>query len=651
MPLAHRIFVLLACLTIAVAASADTGQRPPSLLDTGQYIPDISQFLEIDACSPAGYSWDGKQVYFTTSTSGASQVYRLTKEGWPFQLTSFEDGIDFFTLSWGGQLAIVGASVGGSEQSQLLLLDTETGRNIQLTNNSKTQFQSVLWAPDDKSIYYRSNEENGKDFFIYQMDISNGKSEKIFGDSTTGPRGYNSPAGLSSDGTKLLIYNFTSNVRNDLYLLDIASRKWSKLNAKKDYDVKYISPILMPDNKTLWLVCNDNKDGIGRLAKMTVGSTKVEFINDGWLDPKWDIEGLSVSRDYTRVAAVLNEDGYNRLKLRMMNTGEVIPTPQLDGILGFGDFDKDGNMILSFYSATRVADVWFWNPKANELKQLTFTSYSGIDRTMFREPKLIRYESFDGLQIPAFLYLPPNYQPGTPIPFVIDAHGGPESQFTPGFIRNFQYLMLNGFGVLAPNPRGSDGYGRDYLNLDNYKLRKNSLKDYKAAADYLIKNGYSAQGMLSIRGGSYGGYVVLGMITEYPDLFSAAIENVGIANFKTFLAQTAAYRRALREAEYGPLSDSAFLDEISPINKAHLIKTPLLVVHGANDPRVPIGEARQIIAAIQKNGGIVDSMIFANEGHGAGKTSNTIMEYRKQVEFLNTYLNPKQEMTVPKKDD
>ena len=257
---------------------------------------------------------------------------------------------------------------------------------------------------------------------------------------------------------------------------------------------------------------------------------------------------------------------------------------------------------------------------------------------LFREPALVRIKSFDGLEIPCFLYLPPTYEEGKPVPFIVDAHGGPESQFTPGFIRNFQYLMLNGYGILAPNPRGSSGYGRDYLALDNYKKRKDSLKDYKACTEWLIERGYTKQGMIAIRGGSYGGYVALGMITEYPDLYSAAVDNVGIANFQTFLQNTAAYRRAIREAEYGPLTDPDFLHEISPIHKANLIKTPLFVVHGANDPRVPVGEARQILEAVAANGVAVDSLIFADEGHGSAKKENIIEEYRRQVEFFNTHL-------------
>ncbi|MFZ5432265.1 MAG: S9 family peptidase [Calditrichota bacterium] len=506
---------------------------------------------------------------------------------------------------------------------------------LQLTEKPSVQYGSVTWTRDDKKIYYRSNEENGRDFFIYRMDIATGKSGKVFDGAT----GYNVIADLSKDGSLMVIGNYTSNVNNDLYLLDLTTGKWEPMTKDKK-DVIYGSVTILPDNKSIWLTCNDNKDGMSRLANMTIGSTKITYVTDGWLDPKWECDGMGFTRDFKYQFAVTNEDGYSVLHLRDFATKTALRTPPVEGMYGYGGCDENGNFILSLSSPTRAPDVWIWNPQTGFWKQLTFSIYAGIDRAMFREPKLIRYKSFDGLEIPAFLYLPPDYVEGQPIPFVIDAHGGPESQFQPGFIRNFQYLMLNGYGILAPNPRGSSGYGIDYLNLDNYKNRKNSLKDYKAGVDWLIENGYTKQGMIGIRGGSYGGYVTLGMITEYPDLFSAAIDVVGIANFKTFLQNTSAYRRALRESEYGPLTDPDFLDSISPIFKANLIKTPLLVVHGANDPRVPVDEARQILAAVAANGITVDSLIFADEGHGSGKRVNTIAEYRKHVEFFDRFLKP-----------
>ena len=632
--------VLLAVLITVVGCQQETQTSPPdktiSLLTQGEYIPDIATFLQIGGNNPAGYSWDGKDVYFTSSMSGASQIYRLTDEGWPYQLTTFEDGIDFFTLAYNGAMAIVGASVGGSEQSQLYLMDTKTGRTMQITDFEDTQFGSVVWAKDDKSIFYRSNQENKRDFFLYRMDIASGKSEMIFG-SDNGVPGYNAIFDVSKDGNLMIVGNFTSNVNNDLYLLDLTTGKATKLN-EDEIDVSYYSTTLMPDNETIWLTCNNNEDGIQRLAKMTVGSPKVEYVNDGWIDPKWEIDGLAFSRDYKYMVATVNEDGYIRGKMREVESLKEMPSPPLDGIVGGGMVDMNGNVLISFTGPTRAPDVWRYNPHNGDLKQLTFSIYAGIDRELFQDPQLIRYKSFDGLEIPAFMYLPPNYKKGEPIPFVVTAHGGPEGQFQPYFQRNIQYFLLHGFGLIAPNVRGSSGYGRDYLNMDNYKNRKKSLQDYKACVDWLIENDYTAKGMIGIRGGSYGGYVVAGMITEYPDLFAAAVDEVGIVNFETFLRNTRAYRRALRESEYGPLSDPEFLREISPIHKAHLIETPLLVVHGENDPRVPVGEARQIIDAILQRGGAVDSLIFPDEGHGSSKRVNIIAEYRKQVEFFNTYL-------------
>ena len=551
-------------------------------------------------------------------------------------MTAFEDGIDFFSLSWGGTLGIVGASVGGSEQSQLYLMDTRTGRIKQITHFDDIQIGTPAWAPDDHYIYYRSNQENKRDFFIYRMDITNGESEKIFG-AEDAVSGYNYVADISPDGKHLICGNFSSNVNNDLYLLDLTTLEYQQLT-EDTTDVYYGSPTLMEDGQTIWLTCNNNPSGMSRLAKLTVGSPEIEWVDDGWLDTRWDIEGMHFSRDFKYQVARLNEDGYSRLRMREVATGRELPSPPLEGIMGGGYFDRNGTCLISFMSPTRAPDVWRWNPKNSELTQLTFATYAGIDRELFTEPQLIHYESFDGLEIPAFLYVPAGYKKGTPIPFVVDAHGGPEGQSRPWFQRNVQYLLLNGFGLIYPNVRGSEGYGRDYLAMDNYKLRKNSLKDYKAATEWLIDNGYTEKGMIGIRGGSYGGYVSVGMITEYPDLFSAAVDAVGIVNFVTFLENTRAYRRALRESEYGPLTDKEFLRSISPIHKADKIKTPLLVVHGANDPRVPIGEARQIIKAIQRNGGEVDSLIWADEGHGSGKRSNTIEEYRKQVEFFNKYL-------------
>lgn len=609
---------------------------PPSVLDRASGLPDIATFLQIGGSVPLGCSWDGRDVYFGSRVSGAQQVYRLTPAGWPYQLTAFADGIDFFELSHGGALAVVGASTGGSEQSQIHLMDTRTGRLQWLMGFPGVQISNVVWAPDDRVIYYRSNQENGRDFCAYRLDIATGEAVRIF-PAAEGVGGYVSILDVSRDGRRMILSILHGNADNDLYLLDLGSGGSRKLN-EDDRDIRYRSPTLMPDNETIWLTCNDTPEGRARVARMRVGSPVVEFVEDGWIDPRWEVESLWFSRDCVYMYALVNEDGYARLRIRRADTLEPVAGPPLDGMIGAAFPDERGRLVLGFDSPTRAPDVWRWDPAGETLDQLTCASYVGTDPERFRAPVLVRYRSFDGLEIPAWLYLPPDFVPGRPVPFVVDAHGGPEVQARPHFERNVQYLQLSGYGVFQPNVRGSSGYGRGYQNLDDYRNRKHSLEDYRAGVEWLVAQGYAEPGRIGIRGGSYGGYVALGMITEYPDLFAAAVDIVGIANFETFLENTAAYRRALREAEYGPLTDREFLRSISPIHRADRIRTPLLVVHGANDPRVPVGEARQILRAVGERGGEVDSLIFVDEGHGADKRDNRIVEYEKQVAFFERHL-------------
>jgi len=591
-------------------------------------IPDIETFMQIGAASEPAISADGNRVFFDTFMSGVDQVYEILPSGWPYQLTVFVDGIDFYVPSYSGDHMIVGASIGGSEQSDFYLLDTNTGSVSTLKAAEGVRHGSPVWSPDEKYVYFRSNQENGTDFFIYRIAIEDKRVDKI-----SSMQGWNNATDISADGNGLLMTHFSSNVDSDLYLLDLANKAERHLTDHSG-DYVFVNGRLDPDLEYVYFLTNKNRDGMVRVARMKIGDDDIEFLNS---DSPWETEEMDMTRDARFLAWVENVDGYGLLYIMNLRTGRKWSLDHMKGVVQGLQFSDDGKLVFAFASASRTFDVWMYDVAGGELKQLTHSSYAGVDRTMFVEPELIKYRSFDDLEIPAFLFVPEDWD-GQPLPFVIHAHGGPESQFRPSFQRHFQYLILNGYGIIAPNIRGSSGYGIEYMQMDDYKKRKDSIKDIYEAARWLVDNGYAEYGKIAVKGGSYGGYVTLAALVDYPEIFGAGICSVGISNFVTFLQNTADYRRAIREAEYGPLSDEEFLTEISPLTHAEQIRAPLLIAHGENDPRVPVDEARQIARSIKARGGTVETLIFPDEGHGIGKLSNRLIYYRKMVEFLDQHI-------------
>jgi dipeptidyl aminopeptidase/acylaminoacyl peptidase len=544
-------------------------------------------------------------------------------------MTVFEDGIDFYRASYSGAGIVVGASVGGSEQADLYLLNSASGVLNTLKVGEGIRHGAPLWSPDERYVYFSSNEANKRDFFIYRIDINTRITELVWEKS-----GWNSADDISHDGGWIVTGRWLSNTNSDLYLVNVESGEETLITEHEgDYIFDY--PHLMPDMKSLYCVTNLNDDGIRRVARLDVATGGLEFVSP---ETPWETREMTLSEDGRLLVWVENTDGYGVLHGLNLETGEPLELRLTRGIISGVRLSSAGTMVFTFTSPSKPPDVWKYAFRSKNLVQLTHSTYAGVDPGLFVDPELVRYESFDGLEIPAFLYLPPDWD-GEPIPFVIHAHGGPEGQFRPSFTRHFHYLAVNGFGILAPNVRGSSGYGREYISLDDYKKRKDSVRDYHEAAKWLVDKGYSEYGRIGIKGASYGGYVALAALVDYPEVFGAGIDHIGIANFVTFLQNTAEYRRAIREAEYGPLSDEEFLREISPLTHAENIRAPLLIVHGENDPRVPVGEALQIAEAVRSRGGEVETLIFPDEGHGVAKLSNRLTYYRKMVEFLDKHLD------------
>lgn len=600
----------------------------------------FERFLNIRAAYAPSFSHDGKRLSFLTNITGVAEVWSIpidvhaTSPAWPDQITFKNERISGASYSPVEDVLLVSADVGGNEREQLYLLSADGTLFTALTSQPEAIHAFGGWSPDGSRILYSSNERDSRYFDIYERNMKTGETKQLYRHDGT-----NHALRYSRDGHYALMSRAHSNVNNQLFMLDTNTGETRILTPeiKSGYAI-YIMPNWSANMDGLYLLSNCGRQFLS-LAWIDFTTTAMTYLRDD----QWDADALELTHDGTRMALVINEDGYSRLLLFDVSHGwdtrVEMHVPDLPrGIFGV-TWSKDGKQLaIEVYTATDAPDVWIWDVEEKALWRATRSSLGGIPQASFVQPSLVRYTTFDGRQIPAFLYLPHDVEPKA-LPMVINVHGGPEGQSRPGFDPVVQYLTAQGYAVLEPNVRGSTGYGYEYQSLDNVLLRMDSVADLEYAVFWLRESGIADPKRVAVMGGSYGGFMVLAAITTYPDLWAAAVDIVGIANFVTFLENTGPWRRKLREAEYGSLEqDKEFLEQISPIHHVDHIRSPLFVVHGANDPRVPVGEAEQIVAALRERNVPVEYMRFEDEGHGLARRSNRLIAYPAIAHFLDSYI-------------
>lgn len=593
----------------------------------------IEPFIKMRWPGAGSLAPDGT-LYLVYDPDGIRQLYKVPPgktQADVVKLTTLPDGIGGYSMSEDGKWIVVTAAVGGSEQNDLYLLDTATSKVEPLFVDPKDVVESPEWRRDSKAFAYRSNETSSADFHIYVYDLETKKSKKVYEAA-----GSHSPADFNRDGTKLMIAKYTSASFSQLFEITLASGETREITPKGEE--WSFEPVGYDAAEKNFIVNTDYKGDLKTVHTIDVqsGAIKPVLTDLGGKEVDWG----TLNEDRQVLAVGVNEDGFGTLYLRKTADFTAIQGPNLPkGVVGNVRF-QGKNMLYAVDNANTPGLIYKWDTKEPTKPgvALTTADTQGIDVSKFRLPELVHYPSFDGTKIPAFLYLPSDYQKGKKIPCIVQYHGGPEGQFRPSFNRSFQYFVSRGFGVIAPNPRGSSGYGKAYIEADNYKNREKSVKDGVWAAKYLIDQGYTDKKRVAAWGGSYGGFMTMAAITEAPELFGAACNVVGIVNFQTFLEKTKDYRRKLREAEYGPLSDPDFLKSVSPIYKADRIDMPLMIAHGLNDPRVPIGEAMQIAVALKKRGVDVEELYFPDEGHGFAKEENRLLYYQELAKFFEKHL-------------
>ncbi|MEW6303088.1 MAG: S9 family peptidase [Verrucomicrobiota bacterium] len=631
---------LLAGLSLAAPAA----QTPANLVVEGvpaitdELRQDVGRYLEFRAALFNHWHPVRREMLITTRFANTPQLHVVQ---WPGaarkQLTFLPEpvaGGSFRPKT--GEFILFSQDTGGGEFYQLYRFDLADGR-ITLLTDGRARNTGATWADSGRWIAYTSTRRNGRDNDIYVMDPSNPKTDRLLAEVSGGGWGI---AGWSSDDAKLILAEYVSINESYLYVADAKTGAKELLTPKGKEKIAYGGAQFAKDGRSIF-VTTDKDSEFHRLVQIDLKTRQHKPLTT---HIKWDVEGFELSPKGDVIAFVTNEDGASVLHLMNAKSGKELPAPKLPLgiILGLEWHENGRDLGFTLSSAKSPTDAYSLDVKTGKLDRWTESETGGLDTANFVEPELVKMKSFDGLGISAFVYRPDAKKFPGKRPVLVNIHGGPEGQSRPLFqARNNYYLNELGVAMVYPNVRGSDGYGKTFLTLDNGFKREDSVKDIGAIIEWVRRDAALDGQRVGVIGGSYGGYMVLACMVHYNDILRCGVDIVGISNFVTFLKNTQDYRRDLRRVEYGDERDDkmrAFLEKISPANNVAKIKKPLFVVQGANDPRVPLSESEQMVAAIRKHGGNVWYLMAKDEGHGFGKKSNADFQFLSTILFLQENL-------------
>jgi dipeptidyl aminopeptidase/acylaminoacyl peptidase len=652
------LLTLVLCIgaLLAPPLSAEVERR---VVNDGQLIledlPEIPQRI-VDTLAPyqhvrgarvAEWTADGSGLYVYTRFADVRQLHRVDAAGGTRrQLTFFEEPPGDVARQPQGSQLLFTRDVGGNEFSQLFLMPAGRPGATRMLSDGSSRNRRPVWNRAGTGIAFQSTRRNGASNDVWFVDAERAAAARLV---VAAPEGASwIPVGFSADDRQLLVRQYVGNADSRIHVVDLESGERRRVAGDPERPSSN-SPIAFDSSgRGLWYTT----DAGGEFEQLAWGSIDGDspaiLVTD---DIPWNVEEAVFSEDRLRGAFTTNEEGYSRLYLldpRQRRYRAVDGLPR--GIVDDLRFSPDGGRLaMTLQSARTPSDVFVLTLGAEPLahgavERWTYSEVGGLDTAGFVEPTLVRYPTFDSdaggpASIPAWLYKPSG---DGPFPVIVQIHGGPESQSRPGFSATYQmWVDTLGAAVIRPNVRGSSGYGKTYMGLDNGMLRENSVRDIGALLDWIATRPDLDENRVAVFGGSYGGYMVLASAVHYSDRLRAAVDVVGISNFVTFLENTQDYRRDLRRAEYGDERDPAMrrhLEAISPLNKVERIAVPLFVVQGQNDPRVPVTEAEQIVAALRAQGSPVWYMNALNEGHGYRRKANRDVYQQATALFFERFL-------------
>ncbi|HKO95897.1 MAG TPA: S9 family peptidase [Pyrinomonadaceae bacterium] len=580
------------------------------------------------------FSPDGQTIAFVSNMSGMPQIWVISVHGgFPKLITASDDPVGFVRWSPDGKWLAFNVAPGGGFNEQIFVVRPDGTGLRRLTEGGKENNFLGDWTHDSRFLTFSSNRRSAASTDSYLVDVATGQSKMIAENRGTG--GIND---VSRDGKYAVISRVISRGDNNLYLVNIATGKESNLTPHEGPG-SFFGGTFSPDGRTIYLVSNKNRDLLA-FSKVRLGADDQPGpIEDLVVRDDAEANNYAINDLGTLAVLVWNVAGRSELVFVDLKTKKVTPHgPVPAEIIGALEFSKDGQSLVFVASgAAAPPDIWTLNLRNKLFSQITSSPHPGIDLNQLSRPELVRYKALDGLELSGWLYRPKGVS--GPGPIVLSFHGGPEGQERPGFNSTYQALLARGIAVLAPNVRGSSGFGKKFVNLDNGALRENGVKDIKATIDYVVKSGIADAKRIGIMGGSYGGYMVAAGLTQYPDEIAAGANLFGIVNFETFFKNTQPWMAAISKIEYGdPDTQAEMLRSLSPIHKIDRIKAPTIVLHGANDTNVPVIEAEQMVESLKKRGVPVEYVLFPDEGHGWRKIPNRIRSTVEIVRWFDKYL-------------
>ncbi len=612
---------------MAVLLSGGAGQAQTTAERT-------AAIASIRSASGASVSPDGAQVVFISNASGSPQVWTVPAAGGsPRQITNLSDPVQSVAWSPAGDRLAYDVAPGGGLNVQIYVARPDGSDARRVTAGGAENNRLFGWSRDGRWLTMATNRFNPTEMDAFLLEPNTGETKAV----GTG-KGLDSITDVSRDGRFALISRLASRGDNNLVLVNLetgaetlltphtppAQFGWGEFGAdgRRVYTFSDVATDLMAFGEI-------PLDAAGKPGPFKVLAAR----------PDAEADNAALSDDGRRAVLRWNAAGRSELSYLDVATGKVTPGPKLSGdLIGGPLFSMDGRKLaLSLGSAATPTDVWLVDVASGEPIQLTRSAHDGVDLATLVRPTLVSYKAHDGLALSGWLYRPRDAKGPGPLVFIY--HGGPEGQSRPSLSADVQALLGRGISVFLPNVRGSTGFGKRFVNLDNGPLRVDGVKDIKASTDALVALGVADPKRLGIMGGSYGGYMVMAGVTEYPDMFAAGANLFGVVNFDTFFKHTQPWMAAISTVEYGdPVTQAEMLKSLSPINKLDRIKTPLIVLHGANDTNVPVIEAEQIVQQLKARGVPVEYVLFPDEGHGWRRLPNRIRSTVTLADFFERKL-------------